>query len=415
MQHFGRLRALIRHPLFLPFYLPSLLYSVAQGLLIPTLPLYAAGFDVSYSLVGLVLAGDSLGTMMGDVPAGVLLRKLGVKRAMLLGLGLIGLTTAALFLAGSVAQVFALRLLAGLGNGAYRVARHAYVAEATANGNRGRALAAFGGVMRTGNFIGPAIGGLVATVFGLRVPFLLFGAASALAALAVLRFLHTRYPAPVIVQSRAASLGGHLLATLRAQYRTLAAAGTGQLFAQMVRSGRRVIIPLYAAEVIGLDAQAIGLIMSIAAAVELTMVYPAGLVMDQLGRKFAIVPCFFVQAVGLVLVPFTGGFASLLFAASVAGFGNGLGSGTMMTLGADLAPKNARGEFLGMWNLIGDLGGTGGPVVAGVVADILVLPAAALALASAGFAAATVFARFVPETLHRQGAIPGTSQASGRT
>jgi sugar phosphate permease len=87
----------------------------------------------------------------------------------------------------------------------------------------------------------------------------------------------------------------------------------------------------------------------------------------------------------------------------------------MMTLGADLAPKNARGEFLGMWNLIGDLGGTGGPVVAGVVADILVLPAAALALAGAGFASAAVFAWFVPETLHRQRAIPSTSQVSERT
>jgi MFS family permease len=174
----------------------------------------------------------------------------------------------------------------------------------------------------------------------------------------------------------------------------------------MVRSGRRVIIPLYAADVIGLDAQAIGLTMSIAAAVELTTFYPAGIIMDQLGRKFAIVPCFFIQALGLALVPFTGGFASLLFAASLAGFGNGLGSGTMMTLGADLAPQDARGEFLGVWNLIGDVGGTAGPLVAGVVADVLVLQAAALVLAGAGFAAATVFARFVPETLRRQRAAP---------
>lgn len=408
MHRFDRLRALIKHPLFLPFYAPSLLYSIAQGVLIPVLPLYAASYDVSYSLVGLVLAGDSMGTMLADVPAGVLLRRLGMKRAMVLGLTVAGLSTAALFLAGSIWQVFLLRLLTGFGNASYRVARHAYIAEATANGNRGRALSTFGGIFRIGGFIGPAVGGIVAAAFGLRVPFLLFGGACALSAVAVMRFLHTSETPVPQIRARHAPAGGHLMRTLRAQYRILAAAGTGQLFAQMVRSGRRVIIPLYAADVIGLDAQAIGLIMSIAAAVEVTMFYPAGMLMDQVGRKFAIVPCFFIQAVGLTLVPFTVSFGGLLFASVVAGFGNGLGSGTMMTLGADLAPQDSRGEFLGVWNLIGDVGGAAGPLVAGIVADVLVLQAAALVLAGAGFAAATVFARFVPETLQRRRTAPGT-------
>jgi MFS family permease len=121
--------------------------------------------------------------------------------------------------------------------------------------------------------------------------------------------------------------------------------------------------------------------------------------MDRFGRKFAIVPSFLIQAVGMALLPITGSFEALLFVTTVLGFGNGLGSGTMMTLGADLSPPGSGGEFLGVWRLIGDAGFAGAPLVVGAVADLFVLPAAALAMSASGFAAVLIFSRSVPETL----------------
>jgi len=81
------------------------------------------------------------------------------------------------------------------------------------------------------------------------------------------------------------------------------------------------------------------------------------------------------------------------------GLGNGLSAGTMMTLGSDLAPPEALGEFLGVWRLVGDAGSTGGPLLVGAVADVLDLGVAAVAVAVVGLAAAAVFAYRVPETL----------------
>ena len=80
------------------------------------------------------------------------------------------------------------------------------------------------------------------------------------------------------------------------------------------------------------------------------------------------------------------------------GFGNGIGSGTMMTLGADLAPAASVGSFLGVWRLIGDVGGAGGPVVVGSVADLIGLSASAYALAGIGVLSVILFAFTVPET-----------------
>jgi MFS family permease len=200
------------------------------------------------------------------------------------------------------------------------------------------------------------------------------------------------------------SLGSHvnqLWLTAKGKYRILTTVGAGQLFAQMVRTGRGVLIPLYGSDVLGLDVAQIGWISTFASAIDMLLFYPVGMIMDRWGRKYAIVPSFLVQGIGLALIPLTGGFFSLAAVAGLIGFGNGLGSGTMMTLGADLAPEDARGEFLGMWRLIGDMGFTLGPSVAGAVAGMLALPAAALVMGGSGVVASMIFLFLVPETVKK--------------
>jgi MFS family permease len=319
------------------------------------------------------------------------------------------LCTVALFWARSIPEVVVYRLLSGFANAIYNIARHAYVAETITAGKRGRAIAMLGGVFRVGSFAGPMIGGAVAANTTLRVPFLAVGALYLLAWLVIAFFtrttqstpLQTPSPRAVEVPREGIGIHGHLLHVLKSRYRVLVSAGSAQTFAQMIRAGRRVIIPLYAADVLGLDVQAIGLIIGISSAVDMTLFYPAGWIMDHWGRKRAIVPSFTLQTLGMFLVPFTGSFGTLLGAATLIGFGNGLGSGSMMTLGADLSPEEGRGEFLGVWRLIGDAGGMGGPIVVGMVADLVVLPMAAWAMAASGLIAAMLFAFLVPETLKR--------------
>jgi len=393
---------ILHHPLILPFYLPAVFIAFSTGLLVPVLPLYAGDFQVSYALVGLVLAGEALGMLLGDIPAGMLVRRLGLKGAMSLGLGCIALSTGALFWAGSIPEVVAYRLIAGFGFSLYSVSRHAYIAGTVRAGIRGRTIALLGGILRIGRFAGPMIGGIVAARYGLRAPFLLFAGACGLALLAVVRFAPAREVSAPRGSHASQPRGGDLVSTVRARYGVLASAGAAQLFAQMIRRGRGVIIPLYGADVIGLDVEAIGLIVSLASAVDMSLFYPAGLIMDRLGRKYAIVPSFLIQAIGMSLVPLTGSFAGLLAVAALTGLGNGLGSGSMMTLGADLAPHGSRAEFLGVWRWIGDAGSTGGPLIVGAVADLVVLPTAAWVMSGAGLIAAMIFVLLVPETLRRE-------------
>ena len=378
-------------------YLPALLLAFSDGLLVPTLPLFASGLHASMGVVGLVLAAESLGTLAGDVPAGVLLGRFGDKPVMVAGLTLVVVAVLALVTAQTVVAVILLRLVSGFGLALWNLSRHAFLTQATRSGRRGQAISAFGGVSRAGTFLGPAVGGLVASLFGLRSAFVVY-AAVALAALVVVAWFVPRGEAP----SRPATVAPGAVTGFRAVRGfagVLSTAGVAQLMAQMVRAGRKVLVPLFGSQVLGLDVGAVGVILSGSAFAEMVLVYPAGWLMDRRGRKFAIVPSFLVQAAALALVPATHGFSGLLGVALMMGLGNGLSAGTMMTLGSDLAPPEALGEFLGVWRLVGDAGSTGGPLLVGAVADVLDLGVAAVAVAVVGLAAAAVFAYRVPETL----------------
>ena len=383
--------------MLLPVYVPTALLAFGQGLLVPTLPVYALELGASAGLVGLIVAAAGLGTLAADVPAGALLGRLGRRPAMLIGAGLVALSTLGIGLTGTVPLLVLLRLVAGAGTALWGLSRHAYITDVTAPAQRGRAIAVFGGINRTGNLLAPALGGFVGQAFGLNAPFLVSGVLAALTA--GLAFVYV----PETGEHHEARTGHRVRwalvgKLLRSNWRDLSAAGIAQIFAQMIRAGRQLLIPLYGAQQLGLEVGAIGTIVSLAAALDVAMFFPAGLMMDRFGRKVAAVPSFAVMAVGMAFIPFAADYRGLLVAAAIIGFGNGLGSGTMMTLGADMAPPGAVGEFLGFWRLIGDTGQASGPLVVGQVAEAFGLPATALVLCGVGVIAALTLALLVRET-----------------
>ena len=391
--------------LILSFYLPALMVTLGQGLLVPILPLFAVDFDISYGLIGLVLAGEGIGTLIADVPTGMIQRRFGNKQVMMIGILVKALSVSLLFFAHSIWFVLVLRLIAGFGRSMYTVSAHVYVTNQVGLAQRGKAISMFGGTHRLGGFIGPAIGGIIAGMLGLRAVFIVVGLVSVIGLIIVALFT-LKGKRGIRSESAQDSHELHIRSVLVSNYRVLASAGTAQIFGQMIRAGRVIIIPLFAAEVLGLAVDQIGLIVSISVAVDFSLFIVAGWLMDRVGRKFAIVPCFGIQAIGMALVPFATSYSALLFAAVLIGIGNGLGAGTMMTLGADLSPARARGEFLGVWRLIGDMGHTGAPLVVGIVADILVLSSAIWVIAGSGLAAAGIFLFFVPETLRQKSPPP---------
>lgn len=384
--------------LVLAVYLPTALLALGQGLLLATLPLYAADLGLGYMVISLITSAAALGTLVTDVPAGVLLHRLGLRRTMLVGSALVVVGTIGLAFRLSPEVIVGLRLLAGIGTAMWGLSRHAFIAQAIGAARRGRAIAMFGGINRVGLFGGPAIGGVIATVFGMHASFLVAGLMGLLAFIAARAFIPADNPADLPRKGSSRARWQIVRQTIRGNAGDLGAAGIAQLFAQMIRQGRQLLIPLIGAQQLGLNAAEVGTVMTVSAVVDMSMFFPAGVLMDRFGRKFSSVPSFAIMAIGIGAVPFAHSFETLMMAGVVIGLGNGLGSGSMMTLGADLAPPGATGEFLGIWRLIGDTGMVVGPMLVGLIAGTMSLNGSAFALMVAGFLASLTLAFMVKET-----------------
>jgi MFS family permease len=379
-------------------YLPTALLAMGQGLLLATLPFHATDLGVGLTMVSIIVSAAAIGTLLTDVPAGAVLFRIGLRRSMLIGSALVVAGTLGLALPLDPWAIVSLRVMAGVGTALWGLSRHAFITQAADVARRGQSIAIFGGINRIGMFAGPAIGGLVATEASTRASFLGAGFMALLALMAAFLFVPNDRRKTGTSPATGSARWTIVRQTLQEHAADLTAAAVAQLFAQMIRQGRQLLIPLVGATTLALNPAQVGIVMTSSAVLDMTMFIPAGFLMDRFGRKFASVPSFAIMAIGIGMVPFAGGFEGLLIAALVIGLGNGLGSGAMMTLGADLAPEGATGEFLGIWRLIGDVGMVAGPLAVGVIASWVGLKGSALTLMIAGLLASSILFFLVKET-----------------
>ena len=181
---------------------------------------------------------------------------------------------------------------------------------------------------------------------------------------------------------------------------SLGVVGTGLFVLNLLRESRHIIIPLWAFN-IGLEVDDLGIIQSISSAIDMTLFYPAGYVMDKFGRKWTSVPSIILLSLAFSLISFADSYQKLLLVGLILGISNGIGSGAMLTLGSDLAPEDSNGPFLGIWRLISWSGsGLASPLV-GTIGQFLSLSLASFSITGIGFVGIVFFIFLVPETLKK--------------
>lgn len=373
--------------------------AVSQEALTILLPLYMLEIGASPAFAALVVGLRGVGVLLFDVPAGMLVARFGDKPVLLGGLSLIftgllllGVTTEPLLLGFAAIAV-------GSGHAAWMLGRQSYLADVCETRELGRAIAAMAGLQRGGALIGPVAGGALAGFAGFPIAFGAGVASAVLAGAIVLAFARAVPPH----EDPDASLAGTLV-VLRAQRGVLATAGGSALVLQLMRATRQLLIPLFG-QAVGLDVTTIGLVYSLATVVDIALFWPSGVLADRFGRKWSAVPSMALYALGLAMLPLAAGFWSLLAIATLLGFANGIGTGVVMIIGADLARASGRhGQFLGLWRLIGDFGISGAPLLVGTVVKAAGLAAASFTVAGLGVAGSLVMAYVVAETLR-----PGSS------
>lgn len=353
-------------------YLPSLLFGIGQGAVLPVLVVSARDLGASLTVAGFVVALMGIGKIVADVPAGVLADRVGERRAMLFAVSIALAALVVCVFASNVWMLGAGVTGLGLAQAVWGLARQAYLTEVMPYHLRARALSTLGGTQRIGLFVGPFLSAGAVSLWGIGSAYAIHVVAVLVAGAVMLalpepptgRDEHST-PAPI-----------RTLDVVRQHLPVLRTLAVGALLLSAVRAGRPVAIPLWA-EHLGLDAAQTSLIFGISGGIEALVFYPAGFLMDRFGRLFTVVTSTVGLAATYLLLPVTSGFGTLMCVSAVMGLFNGMGSGINMTISADVSPAEGRPTFLGVWRLLSDIGNGLGPVLVGGIAAVALAPAVA--------------------------------------
>lgn len=361
-------------------YGPTLVSSIGYGAVTPMLALRARDLGADVGTAALIVSLFGLGMLVASLPAGALVARIGERRTLLLGGVVDAIAMVAAALSTSVAALAVAVVVSGMAWTSFLIARQGFLIEAVPASHRARAMSTLGGTFRAGMFVGPLLGAALIPGFGIGSVFLLSGALSLAAGLLA------QVMPDLGVDSRQEQRDSgfaSVWSVLRAHRRTLLTLGVAVIVISASRSVRTGLLPLWADQ-IGLDASTISLIFAGAALIDIVMFYPGGWLMDRRGRSVVAVPIVVGVAVACLLLPqvtTATGLAGILVLIS---FANGLGSGIVMTIGADTAPLVGRAQYLGGWRLCGDLGNTGGPLLVSAVTLVAPLATACVVVGALG-------------------------------
>lgn len=357
-------------------YGPTVVSSIGYGAVMPVLALRARDLGADVGMAAFVVALFGLGMLSSSLPAGAIVARIGERRTLVI----CGAVDTIAMLAGAITEsVLGLSIavvVSGASMTGFLLARQGYMIDAVPATHRARALSLLGASHRVGVLVGPLLGAGLIHFFDLRAAFLLAAVASAVSAMmaAAIPDLGSETRAQHAEAGHAS-----VWSVLSSHRQVLATLGVAVIVIGASRSVRASMLPLWADHV-GLAASTTSLIFAVAAAVDIAFFLPGGWLMDHRGRMVVAIPVVLSVAAGAFLLPLTSSAIAVGAVAVLIAAGNGLGSGIVMTIGADLAPAVGRAQFLGGWRLCGDLGNTGGPLLVSAVVTVAPLAAACVAV-----------------------------------
>ncbi|WP_442597419.1 MFS transporter [Parapusillimonas sp. JC17] len=377
---------------------PTALFGLAEGAIFPVIALSARDLGASVAASGLIVALIGVGSLLSNIPASILTARHGERRAMTAAAGLMIIALILCVLASSAWVLAAGVFMIGISQSIFMLARQTYLTEAVPITMRARAMSSLGGAMRVGMFLGPFVGAGLMHFMGLPGAYVIAIIASAAAGGLSLGIpdLTVRTPPDKAGNAthtqQTAVRAGNIIRDHRGAFLTL---GTGCMLLAAVRSCRQIIIPLWASH-IGLDPATTAIVYGAMGAIDMLLFYPSGYVMDRHGRRWVALPSMIIMGASLLLMPLSASLIGFIIITLILGLGNGVGSGLIMTIGADASPKNGRTHFLGIWRFITDLGACGGPLVLSGVAALATLGAGIASIGGLGLLAAVFFWRWLP-------------------
>lgn len=355
----------------------AMLYSA----LTPLLPRFAHELHLSKAAAGALVAAYAAGALIGGLPGGRAAARLGPRRAVLVGLALMGLSGIGFAFAGDFATLVFARLIQGIGSAFTWAGAFAWLMNSTPQEQRGEVIGRAMSAAVVGELLGPIIG-VAAGALGRATVFASLSGLALILAVLTVRIDTASTTEPVDVTLKSA---------LSARRFT---SGLGVLaVASMLVGVLSVLAPLQLAAA-GWAATAIGATFVLGAGLEASAGPSIGRLSDARGAT-SIARIALIASVPVSLGLATGAspviYAPLVVLAAVTYGGLFTPAFSLVSEGAESAGL-AQGMAFGLLNAAWAIGAMVGPAAAGVIAGATG-DAVPFVLAAAGSAAALMLLR----------------------
>eukprot|EP00928_Gymnodinium_smaydae_P016915 TRINITY_DN16414_c0_g1_i1.p1 TRINITY_DN16414_c0_g1~~TRINITY_DN16414_c0_g1_i1.p1 ORF type:complete len:463 (+),score=38.03 TRINITY_DN16414_c0_g1_i1:64-1452(+) len=407
--------------LLLPVYLPTFCFNSARGSVLVALPLEVLAQGYSYDVVGTLTGIMGCGIVFGNVPCGMFVSAWGPRSGLILSaLTLVMaacLAILATFVKGTIVSLIALILsffLVGLADTAAVVSRVTILSAAVPSSFRGRVGSSLGGILRFGMTVGPFIAGYAAEFFDSRAVFYVMIAFAGVSALLTVAFMPRISARQQIVceKSKAGTVSVEspeskpsMIRVIKNHWRVLFTVAFFSACLTFVRKGRELLFPLIGHSQ-GIAPDRLGQITSLSFAIDGILFPLAGKMLDHVGRK----PTGAASLLGLgvatllLILGSIGNFAFIAFLAFavVGGVSNGISSGVVQVLAADLAPSSARSEFIAVFRMLTRSADIVAPALIGILAESSTLMVSEIVVACVSVLGTIWVVFFVQETRPRK-------------
>jgi MFS family permease len=350
------------------------------GIVAPAVPLFALQFGVGTTAAGAVVSAFALMRLVSGLGAGRLVDRVGERVALLLGIGVVAVSSLLAGLSVSYPELLVFRGVGGVGSAVFTIASTSLLLRVASAAQRGQTQSVYRGGFLLGGIIGPAFGGAVIGI-SLRAPFFLYAGTLTLAAVVAVTMLPRQ---EVSEEAAQVAMGvGEEDAAPRAvvptavrtplkvavrnpAYRAAVAGNFAVGFS--VLGVRSTVVPLLVVRRLHLAPGWIGAAFVIGALVQAVLLLPAGRAIDDIGRRPMLLAGGAVTAVALLLLSVVGGAVGLLLAMALFGIGGAvLGDAPAAIVGDVVQGKG--GTAVAVWQMASDLGSVIGPLAAGALIE----------------------------------------------
>ena len=363
------------------FVLALVAFCVALGfgIVVPAVPLFALHFGVSTTAAGAVVSAFALMRLLSGLGGGRFVDRVGERVALLVGLGIVAVSSLLAGLSVSYPQLLVLRGIGGIGSAVFTIASTTLLLRVASAAQRGQTQSVYRGGFLLGGIIGPAFGGAVIGV-SLRAPFFLYAVTLALAMGVAFAMLPRREvpdkPAQVTLgvgedDGVAEAVVPEVRTTLSTAlaspaYRAALAGNFAVGFS--VLGVRSTVVPLLVVRSLHLAPGWVGVAFVVAALVQAVLLLPAGRAVDELGRRPMLLAGGLVTALSLGGLALVTGPVTLLLAMALFAIGAAvLGVAPAAIVGDVVEGKG--GTAVAVWQMASDLGSVIGPLAAGLLID----------------------------------------------